>query len=437
MSYLVLADYAVDPSSRRVRRDWGVVVEGGVIVDAGGRSTLVCRYPGYEKLRVGRGVLVPSLVDSHTHVAMVLLRALAGSIVGGMDEWFGRYVLPREALLGAWEVGVGSRVGLVELALGGVGGFVDMYFHEDAVVEAGRSLGLRGVYTYGLVDNGDPVKAEAELAEARRLAAVVGGLGDPRVRTAVAPHSPYTCSPALLRAAAELAGELGLDVHIHLGERVDEAALVGSKFGVRVDGWASYLRGLGLLGGPVRPVCFHCTHLGLDDFVGLRRGGGFVVLNPTSNLRLGNGVPPLGHVLSSGVGFGVGTDGAASNDDLSMLWEAKLLGLLGGGVGLDAWAVLGALTLPAERFFGVKVGLDKGCAADLALFRMGVGSNPVGDPVAGLVFSPGGFKCEYLLVDGKMVVEGGAVVGVDVDRLLAEYERAVSSVEGRLGGLER
>jgi 5-methylthioadenosine/S-adenosylhomocysteine deaminase len=433
---VVVGDYALDPGLGRVYRGFGVVVEGGVIVDAGEGDVLVGRYPRYERLVVKRGVIVPSFVDSHTHLAMVLLRARAGLL--GMGEWFSEVVLPRERLLGPAEVGLGSLVGGVELALSGASGFVDMYFHEESVVEAGRRLGLRGVYTYGMVDNGDPAKAESELRETRRLADLVASLGDRRVRTAVAPHTPYTCSPALLSEAATLARERGLDLHIHLAERADEKRLTAERFGVEVRDWASYLSGLGVLGGGVSPVCFHCTHLSQDEFLALGRGGGFAVLNPTSNLRLGNGAPPIRSVLSSGIGFGLGTDGAASNDDLSMLSEAKLLALLAGvGSGLDVWGVLRALTLPAERFFGVKVGLRMGCTADLAVFRMGLGSNPAADPALGLVFSPGGFKCEYLFVGGKPVVEAGSVVGVDVDSLMDDYERVVYSVEGRLAGVGR
>ncbi len=440
---VVMGRYALDPAARRVHRDFCVVVEGGIIVDVGHKDEVLGRYPRYDRVDAGRSVLLPSLVNSHTHLSMVLLRARSAAT--DMDEWFSSVVLPRERLLGPADVGLGALVGGVELALGGVSGFVDMYFHEEAVVESGRRLGLRGVYTYGMVDNGDPSKAASELGETRRLIDYVSGLGDPRVATAVAPHTPYTCSPQLLREAAHLADERGLDVHIHLAERADERELTSKKFGVRVSDWVSYLSGVGLLrdsgggaGRGVSPVCFHCTHLDEGEFVGLRRGGGFAVLNPTSNLRLGNGVPPVRSVLSSGVDFGLGTDGAASNDELSMLSEAKLLALLAGsGSGLDVWGVLRALTLPAERFFGVRVGLEKGCTADLALFSMGLGSNPGGDPALGLVFSPGGFKCEYLFVGGKPVVEDGRVLGVDLDWLMDKYERVVYSIEGRLAGVGR
>ncbi|MEM0271023.1 MAG: amidohydrolase family protein [Thermoprotei archaeon] len=433
---VVLCDYGLDPVLGRVVRDYAVVFEGGVIVDAGGRGEMLRLYPGYEKFRVGRGVLSPSFVDSHTHLPMVLLRGRAGLV--SMDEWFSDVVHPRERLLGVGEVGLGALVGGVELALGGVSGFVDMYFHEQSVVESGRRLGLRGVYTYGMVDNGDPSKAEVELRETRRLLDYVAALGDERVRGAVAPHAPYTCSPALLREASALASERGVDLHIHLAERVDEKRLVQEKFGLSVGDWATYLRGVGALGGGVSPVCFHCTHMVVEEFSQLKRGGGFVVLNPTSNLRLGNGAPPISSVASSGVRFGLGTDGAASNDDLSVLSEAKLLALLAGpNSGVGVWDVIRALTLPAERFFGVKVGLRRGCTADLALFSMRPGSNPAADPSLGLVFSPGGFKCEYLFVGGKTVVDAGSVVGVNVEWLMDEYERSVNGLEGRLAGFER
>jgi 5-methylthioadenosine/S-adenosylhomocysteine deaminase len=430
---LVLGDYAIDPVSKEIRRNWGVAVEGDIIVDTGDRDVLIEKYPSYEKLTAKRSILMPSLINSHTHLSMVLLRGVSEQNI--QSEWFKEDIYPREKLLDANDIYIGAKVALTELAFSGAAAFVDMYFHEDFVLKAGLEMGLRGVYTYGMVDNGDPEKAEREVAETNRFIKQAISTGSDLVRTAIAPHALYTCSPNLLERAADLSKETGLQVHLHLAERSDEKDLVRNNFKVNLDGFHDYLDGFKLLNEKL--VCFHCTHLSIDELSALKAANSLVVLNPTSNLRLGNGLTPVNKVKFVGLNFGLGTDGAASNDDLFLLNEAKMLmltSMVTAGPRLTSWETLGALTLPSEKFFNTKLGLKKGCSADITLYQMGIGSNPSHHVTSNLVYSPKGISCYQLIVSGRTIIKDGHMVGLDIDKLLDEYSETVEKVESRIGG---
>ncbi|MEM3670293.1 MAG: amidohydrolase family protein [Thermoprotei archaeon] len=409
------------------------MVEGSQIIDAGHQDDMLAKYPSYEKIG-GRGrLMMPALVNSHTHLPMTLLRSLCPII--DMQEWFDKVVYPRERVLDRRMVEIGAKVALAEMALDGVCGFVDMYFMEDAVIKAGQTVGLKGVYTYGLVDNGSEEKAEKELATARSLYKLVHELGRPDVKTAIAPHSIYTCSPELLRKAAQLAAELSLPLHIHLAERADEGKLAERNFGTRFTGYADYVSSLGMMASNL--LCFHGTHLTRRDVEMFRRAGSQVVVNPTSNMRLKNGAPPMGLLADGKVLFGLGTDGACSNDEQSVLRELKVAALVSGLTGsstIDEWTLLKAATSPMSTLFGDTVGLGKGCKANIALYKMSLGFNGVGDPAKGVIFSPGGLRCEHLLVDGKDVVRQFSLVNVSADSLIEDYNSAVRALESKVGG---
>jgi 5-methylthioadenosine/S-adenosylhomocysteine deaminase len=429
---LIYGDYAVDPSTEEIRRNWGVIIEGDIIVDSGEKDILVEKYPSYEKLSAKRSVLMPSLINSHTHLSMVLLRGVSEQ--RNQSEWFKEVVYPREKLLDSSDVYTGAKMALTELAFSGAASFVDMYFYEDSVLKAGLEVGLRGVYAYGMVDNGDPNKAEREVTETNSFIRQANSTGSSLVRAAIAPHTLYTCSPALLRRVSSLSEETGLQVHMHLAERPDEKHLIRDKFKVNLKGFHDYLREFGLLNEKL--VCFHCTHLSIQELDALKAANSLVVLNPTSNLRLGNGLPPVNKVKSVGLNFGVGTDGAASNDDLFLLNEAKMLmlaSMITDGPRLTSWEALKALTLPSEKLFGTKPGLKKGCSADVTLYQLGIGNNLSHHITRNLVYSPKGISCCQLVVSGRTIIRDGQMVAFDTDKLLDEYTIAVERIENKVG----
>jgi 5-methylthioadenosine/S-adenosylhomocysteine deaminase len=425
---LLFADWAVDTASRALHRDWAVAIEGDSIVDAGSKSDIISKYPSYEKFGGRRCVMIPALFNSHTHLPMVLLRSAAEQ--QPMAEWFEKSVNPRERLLDESLVKLGAKVAAAEFALNGVGGVFDMYFHEDKVVEGAEEVGIRGIFSYGMIDYGNKEKADTELKETLNFYSFIRGRRSPLAKTAVAPHALYTCSPDILKRAGSLSLELNSPVNLHLAERPDEIELVRRTFGIKVSSFAAYLKELNLLGP--RLVLAHCTNLSLEDMNIFGRAGAFAALNPTSNLRLGNGLPPANKAKLAKLEFGVGTDGACSNDDSNLLSEAKMLlvsSMVSEGPRLDLWDAVSALTLPTGRFFARDIGLSRGCLADIAIFEMGLGSNPSGSILGNLTYSTDGVRARHLTVGGKHIVVDGKLVNCEKERLFDEYEQATRKIE--------
>lgn len=431
--YLVGGRWAVDPVTGVIRSNWGVAVENGTIQDSGDLDALSRQYPSYDKVVSKRGVLVPAFTNAHTHLAMTTLRGVSGQL--DFSRWFGEVIRPRESLLTPYDVYVGAKMGAVELALNGTSCFVDMYFHEEEVIKAALEVGLKGVYSYGVVDNGIEEKAKNEIHETKRFLRFAETQDRAMVRAGLAPHSPYTVSPKLLTELGWLATQDGLPVLMHVAERPDEREMVKKAFGIEVGSYDDYLDRAGVLKGL---TAFHGVHLTRDEVRGLMARGAMLVVNPVSNMRLGNGEPPLNMLRAEGIDFAVGTDGSASNDELSLLHDIKLgalISMIQPGVRLSPIELLRAGVHAQSKYFGTKVGLSKGCVADLAIFEERLGLQVVGNPVNWLVYSPSNFACSQLFVSGKRVVADGQLPNVDIEYLKSEYEKSLQRIGDRLAEL--
>ncbi|MCL5788530.1 MAG: amidohydrolase family protein [Candidatus Marsarchaeota archaeon] len=431
---LISGAYGVDPVNGWVRKNWSILVEGSEIVDAGERGLMRTRYPSEEEHHGKRTLLMPALVNCHTHLPMVLLRSASSQLT--MERWFSDVVYPREKILRSNPelVKLGSKVALAEMVLEGVGAVVDMYFMEEQVVQAGLEIGVKGVYTYGLADVGDESKMRSELNSAKSLFGMIRRLGKKSVKTAIAPHAIYTCSPSLLKEASRLADELSLPVHIHLAERSDELKLVEKMYNVRASSYSSYLDSVGLMRSSL--LGFHGTQLTQEDISRLGSVGAGVVANPTSNLRLGNGISPVSLFAKYGVLRGFGTDGACSNDEQSVLRELKMAALLStvqGSAGLTEWEILRAAVSPMTFLFGDRVGLERGCVANIALYEMDIGFNAESNIPRGIIYSPSGLRCTHTMIDGRFLVRDGSLTDISTDELMSDYSKAVSIIESKVG----
>jgi 5-methylthioadenosine/S-adenosylhomocysteine deaminase len=428
--YVVGARWAVDPATGVVRGNWGVVVENGVIEDSGDIDALISRYPSYEKILKGRGILVPAFTNAHTHLAMTMLRGVSAQL--DFSRWFSEAVRPRESLLTPHDVYVGAKMGAVELALNATSCFVDMYFHEEEVIRAGLEVGLKGVYTYGVVDNGIEDKAKSEVLETKKFLRFAQAQDSHWVKTGLAPHSPYTVSPRLLAELGEIAAEESLPIFTHVAERPDEKKIVRKMFGAKVGAYDKYLERVGILKGL---TAFHGTHLTRDEVRGFRKRGVMLVVNPVSNMRLGNGLPPLNMLRMEGIDLAIGTDGSASNDELSLLHDIKLgalISMVQPGDRLSPTELLHSAVRAQSRYFGKEVGLSKGCVADLAIFEERLGPGAADNPANWLVYSPSNFVCSQLFVGGTRVVVDGRMPHIDIEGVKEEYEKSLQRIEDRL-----
>lgn len=378
----------------------------------------------------GRGkLLMPGLVNTHTHVSMTLMRNLADDMP--LMAWLHERVWPFESLLGEEDIATGARLGIAEMLLGGTTTLIDMYWHEAAVARAARDTGIRAVLCPSFVDGVRMTEFERDLTETLAVAATCD-----RLSVMVAPHAAYSCSDENLRRAVGLAREHGLGLTIHLSETLDEQRIIRERCGRTP---TEYLSDEGIFDVPA--IAAHCVHVTGGDMEILRSHGVTVAHNPQSNMKLASGAAPVAEMVAKGLNVSLGTDGASSNNNLDM-WDemrsASLLGKLTAGdpAVLPAYEVLKMATVNGARATGMEGSLGviaESALADIILLDIEKPHwYPHNDLVGALVYSAGASDVDTVFVDGRMVVEGGRVVGLDTRRLMHAASKTADRIKNSL-----
>jgi cytosine/adenosine deaminase-related metal-dependent hydrolase len=382
-----------------------------------------------ERVDLGGAVVTPALVNTHHHLYQTLTRARAQE--GTLFEWLVE-LYPTWARVDAEAEYAAARTGLAELALSGCGTVFDHHYLfpqgaegiVEAEVQAAGELGVRIVASRGSMDLGEsdgglPPDSVVEtidriLADTQRLAALHEPGHGARVQIAVAPCSPFSVTRELMTESAALARSLGLQLHTHLAETVEEEAFCRERFGCSP---VEYLESLGWLAEDV--WCAHCVHLSTADVGRFAETDTGVAHCPTSNLRLGAGIAPVRQLLDAGVRVGLGVDGSASNERSDLFYDVKQALLVARAVGgpgaLTAREALRLATRGGAAVLGRDdIGeLSPGACADVAVWRTdGLELGGAEDPVAALVLS-GPHRVDRLYVGGEPVVRGGALVRAD------------------------
>ncbi|MGQ4556383.1 amidohydrolase family protein [Halobellus sp. GM3] len=407
-------------SGGRVLRPDATVVDADVLVDREtGRITdigaeLTAERAADDTLDASGGLVMPGLVNAHTHVAMTLLRGYADD--KPLDAWLREDIWPAEAELTADDVRAGAELGLVEMIRSGTTTLADMYFHVPEIVEAVDAAGMRARVGHGVVTVGkDDADARADVEESLEVAREYDGAAGGRVRTAVMPHSLTTVDEPLLREAAEAAREDGIPVHFHANETREEVAPIVEERGDRP---LAYADDLGLLAE--ENFLAHGVHVDGSEVDLLADRGAAVVHCPASNMKLASGIAPVQKYLDAGVTVALGTDGAASNNDLDLfdeLRDAAMIGKLGAD---DASAVPAAaavrmateggaeaLSLPGGR-------IEVGAAADLAVVDLDAPHlAPAHDLVSHLAYAARGSDVRHTVCDGRVLMRDREVVTLD------------------------
>ena len=303
---------------RRILRNGALLVQSEMIGDIGDLKELTEKYPTAEVVDLGEKLLMPGLVNAHTHVPMSLLRGLADDL--RLDVWLLGYVMPVEREFVDPEFcRLGTLLSCAEMIRGGVTSFADMYYFEQTVAEATAEAGLRGVcgQTVLKFPSPDAESYEDSLAAARKF--IEAWRGHSLITPAVAPHAPYTCTPAILEACAQLALEFDVPLHIHVSETQQEVDEWREKYNMPVVPW---IKKLGVLEPKV--IAAHCVHVDEGEIHTLEHSRTGIAHNPSSNLKLASGFAPVTEMLATGLQVGIGTDGPASNNDLDMFEELRL-----------------------------------------------------------------------------------------------------------------
>ncbi len=409
--FLITARWVVpvEPAGT-VLEQHAVAVRDGRIEQILPSAEAVAQLAGYERVALPDHVLIPGLVNAHTHAAMSLMRGMADDLP--LERWLQEHIWPAETQhVSPRFVRDGTELACAEMLRGGITCFNDMYFYPEAALEAAAAAGMRAAL--GLIVIDFPTVYASDPADYLRkgLALRDRSRDQPLVSFCLAPHAPYTVSDAAFRQVATLAAELDLPVHVHVHETESEIERSLAEHGVRP---LERLRRLGLLGPGL--IAVHAVHLEQDEIQLLARHGCSVAHCPSSNLKLASGFAPVHAMLKNNINVALGTDGAASNNRLDMFAEMRAAALLAKAVARDAAAmpahtVLRAATLGGARALGLdgRVGsIEPGKRADLvAVALRGPELAPCYDPVSHLVYAAGREHVTHVWVDGEArVLEG-------------------------------
>ena len=378
-------------------------------------------------------LVIPGMVNAHTHAAMTLLRSFADDLP--LQTWLTEKIWPVESQLTGDDVYWGTLLAIVEMIRGGVTTFADMYFFMDRVAEAVEASGVRALLAPGLFDGEG---WERQLADAKALFKTWHGAAGGRIRVAFGPHAPYSAFN-VMRRAAQAAGELGTLVHIHLSETRREVEECRQRHGVTPIALAARE---GVFDVPV--LAAHCVHVTTEDMALMAERGVRVAHNPTSNMKLGSGRAPVQAMLERGLVVGLGTDGAASNNNLDLLEEARLAAFLAkmeeAPAALPAPQVLHMATAGGAAALGwSEIGaIEPGRAADLVFVdTSGPHWQPPFDPCANLIYSASARDVTSVMVAGRFVMKDGELCTVDEEQVLREAARRGFALVQRAPGRVR
>jgi 5-methylthioadenosine/S-adenosylhomocysteine deaminase len=373
-----------------------------------------------------RHALIPGLVNAHTHAAMSLFRGLADDLP--LMDWLQNHIWPAERQWVHEEfVADGSRLAVAEMLRGGTTCFNDMYFFPDITAEVAAQAGIRGMIGLILIDFPSAWAEDTDAYLARAIEVHDRFRGDPLVQTAFAPHAPYSVADPGLQRMLTIANELELPIHMHVHETADEIQHSEASYGMRP---IERLHRLGVLGPSL--VAVHMTQLRDEEIEHFAASGASVVHCPESNLKLASGFCPVQGLTDAGINVALGTDGAASNNDLDMLGEMRSAALLGKGVASDPSAlpaaqVLRMATLNGARALGLadSIGsLVTGKLADITAIDLGQATTqPVYDPVSQIVYAAGREQVSDVWVAGRRLVSNSRVNCMDIQDITLKAAR--------------
>jgi 5-methylthioadenosine/S-adenosylhomocysteine deaminase len=402
-----------------------VAIRDGKIEAVLPAAQAAARFPGYQEFDLRNHVLMPGLVNAHTHAAMSLLRGLADDLP--LMRWLEEHVWPAEAKHVSREfVRDGTLLACAEMIRGGITCFNDMYFFPDASLEAALAAGMRSAQGMIVIefpsayasDAADYLRRGLELRDRHR--------DEPLASFCLAPHAPYTVSDSSLKKISTLAAELDVPVHIHLHETKGEIERSLAEHGVRP---LERLARLGLVGPGL--VAVHAVHLTEQEIALLAQHGASVVHCPSSNLKLASGFAPVQAMLKKGLNVALGSDGAASNNRLDLFQEMRVAAMLAKAVGDDAEAMpahaaLHAATLAGAKALGLETtigSIEPGKAADLIAIDFSAPElAPCYDVLSHLVYVAGREHVSHAWVAGRMLMCERRIDHPALDRLEARWQ---------------
>jgi len=366
------------------------------------------------------GLILPGLINGHTHAAMTLFRGLADDLP--LMDWLNNYIFPAEGKMDADFVRVGTLLACAEMIMSGTTTFCDMYLFEEEVARAAKEAGMRCLVGEVLYDFPSPNYGTIEKGFIYTEALIERWRGDSLINIAVEPHSLFTCGVELLRKAKDLALGKGVPLILHLAETREELEEIERRYGKNP---TQHLKDLGLLGSHL--IVDHCVHVSKPEIELLAENEVSVVHNPESNMKLASGIAPVPDMIAKGMKVGLGTDGCASNNNLDLFGEMDMAAKLHKASKLDptvmdAQTLVKMATIDGARALGLEKitgSLEVGKKADLIV----IDTNkphliPMYNPYSHLVYAAGGHDVRHSVIDGNLVMEDRRLLTLDLEDIL-------------------
>ena len=417
-----------------------VAVKGDSIVAVGYEDEIKKGYSARESIDCSGKVLMPGLINAHTHVPMTLLRGLADDL--RLDVWLMGYMMPVEREFVSPEfVRLGTLLACAEQIRSGITTFNDMYYFEEDVAKAAAEAGMRAVCGQTVMKFAAPDAASYEDSLAMARDFIQRWKDHPLIVPAVSPHAPYTCTAEILRATAELAKEFDVPLHTHLAETAFEVDNMRNENGMPV---IPYVKKQGLLDAKL--IAAHCVHVDVGEIRSLQHAGAGVAHNPSSNLKLASGFAPVMKMLETGLNVGIGTDGPASNNDLDMFEEVRLAAFIAKAMTNDPTslpaprALLMATRLGAQALhIGHLTGsVETGKRADLILVDVSpIHNSPsfkrgADNAYAQIVYAGKSTDVSDVMVNGKWLMRAHQLLTLKEDELLAQAAQIAKKIDAFL-----
>jgi 5-methylthioadenosine/S-adenosylhomocysteine deaminase len=408
----------------------GFLAIRGSQIAAVGPMAEISTWTANKTMDAAGGIVLPGLVNTHTHAAMTCFRGMADDLP--LMDWLQDHIFPAEARLDHDQVKTGTLLACAEMILSGTTCFCDMYLFEDAVAEAAHQAGMRAVVGEVLYDFPSPNYGPIDAGFAYTEQLIAKWRNDPLITIAVEPHSPYLCAPDLLRRAGDIARQHDLPLVIHLAETRSEVETIKDRHGVTP---VRHLANLDLL-YPGLLAC-HGVMLTDDDMDLLQSHDVKIAHNAESNMKLASGIAPVPQLLARGICVGLGTDGCASNNNLDLMSEmdtvAKLhkVNTLDPTV-LDAETVLGMATIEGARALGLadRIGsLEPGKEADVIMIDTRQPHlTPLYHPTSHLVYAARGGDVSASIINGQVVMENRQLLTLDRDRVMDDVNQLARAI---------
>jgi len=419
-------------ADRSIIEQGAVAVNNHNIIAIGKTQSLKNKFKPKNIIDAKNGIIMPGLVNTHTHAAMTLFRGFADDLI--LDKWLKDYIWPAEAkYINAKNVRLRTLLAIAEMIRSGTTTFSDAYFFEDETAKAAKDAGMRTVIGEGLLDFPTPNKKTPEQGLKYTEMLIKKWQDEPLINVAVAPHSPYTCSSSLLKDVKNISENHSVPIHTHLSETKKEVKDIQIKHNYTP---VEYLNRLGILDCQV--IAAHCVHLTNNDINIMAQKKVNVSHNPISNMKLASGVAPLLSLLKAGVNVGLGTDGAASNNNLNIIKEmntaVKLHKLFTHeAANINAKTIVEMATISGAKVLGLNSitgSIETGKRADIIIINMNKpNAIPVYNLYSHLAYSVNSSDVETVIIDGKIIMHNRKILTFDEQKVMEDVRTLAAQSE--------